>query len=232
MAHLTNYIFSKLCRKLNTDQHIDLDFFLNNVFNGPTVFRIFNKYEIKYLFNFKQLLENTEGYSIKYFQEVPERADTKRLVFETGGRLKYHLDSECKLINNNFIDFNIPADITNLGDKILDEYRHWFKSKVYAEAYFNNQLDLTKLVFDYNMKFPNQYNLPVLNEGYKLIIEISNSNNNEIADVFNYSTFLLNIEQLAIKHQNSFPCKITRTLSKHDYLLKKTGKEGEKNKLN
>lgn len=225
MAHLTNYTFSKLCRKLNINQEIDLDLFLIKVFNDPKVFRIFNKYEVKYLFNYKQLLEDFEGFSKNYFIEVPEKEDSKRLVFEKGGKLKYHLNNECELINNNFIDFNIPPEITNLGDKIVDEFREWFKFKGYAEAYFNHQLDLSKLVFDYNIKFPKQYNLPVLNEGYKLITEISNSNNKETEDAFDYNTFLIKIEHLVKKHENTFSCKTTRILCKFDHLMNKSDAE-------
>ena len=225
MAHLTNYTFSKLCRKLNINEEIDLELFLNKVFNDPKVFRIFNKFEVKYLFNYKQLLEDFEGFSKTYFEEVSEREDTKRLVFEKGGKLKYHLNNECELINNNFIDFNIPSEITNLGDNIVEEYREWFKSKGYAEAYFNHQLDVSKLVFDYNLKFPKLYNLPVLNEGYKLITKISNSSNKETEDIFDYKTFLKKIEHLCRKHENIFSCQTTRILSKFDHLSNKSDAE-------
>ena len=41
MAHLTNYTFSRLCRKLNVNQDINLDLFLKEVFNNQDVFKIF-----------------------------------------------------------------------------------------------------------------------------------------------------------------------------------------------
>ena len=108
MAHLTNYTYSKLCRKLDINQEIDLDLFLKEVYNNPKIYSIFNKLEINYLFVYKQLLDDPEKFQKIYYQEVPERQDTKRMVFEKAGKLKYHLDNKCQLINNNFIDFNIP----------------------------------------------------------------------------------------------------------------------------
>ena len=224
MAHITNYTFGKLCRKLNVNQEIDLVLFLNDVFNDPKIFSIFNKFEIKYLFVYKQILEDLDKFQKTYYQEVPEREDSQRMVFEKGGKLKYHLDSQCNLLNNNFIDFNIPPEITDIGDNVVQEYRDWFKAKGYADEYFNNQLDITKLVFDYNMKFPPKYNVPVLNENYKLITEIPNSKDEKV-ETFDYNNFLLNLEHLQKKHENIFSCKTTRILSKFDYLLDKKDDE-------
>ena len=225
MAHLTNYTFGKLSRKLNVNQEIDLEIFLKQVFNDQKIFQIFNKFEVRYLFVYKQILEDLEGFQKTYYQEVPEREDSKKLVFEKGGKLKYHLNNECKFINNNFIDFNIPPEITDLGYTVVQEYREWFKSRGYAEEYFNNQLDLSKVVFDYNMKFPPKYNLRVLNEDYKLITKIVYSNDIKIEDTFDYDTFLSNIEHLEKKHENIFSCKTTRILSKFDYLINKSDSE-------
>jgi len=225
MAHLTNYTFSKLCRTVMVNREIDLELFTKEVYNNPKIYNIFNKLEVNYLFVYKQLLENPEKFQTEYYQEVPERQDTKRMVFEKAGKLKYHLDNKCQLIHNNFIDFNIPKDIKELGDEVIQEYRDWFKAKGYADAYYNNQLDITKVVFDYNMKFPPKYNIPVLNENYKLITDIKNSNDQRTDEMFDYDTFLNNLEHLEKIHENAFSCKTTRILSKFDYLLDKSDAE-------
>jgi hypothetical protein len=227
MAHLTNYTFSRLCRKLNVNQDINLDLFLKEVFNNQDVFKIFNKIEVNFLFIYRQILEDAENFQINYYQEVPERIDSKRMVFEKAGKLKYHTNINCQFINKNFLDFNIPEDIINLGDEVVEEYRSWFKLKGYADAYFSNQLDISKVVFDYNMKFPPKYQIPILNENYKLITEILNSNDISIEDNFDYETFLANLDNLIKKHQNIFSCKTTRTISKFDYLLEKSKSEIE-----
>ena len=224
MAYLTNYTFGKLCRKLSVNQEIGLELFLKDVFNDPKIFSIFNKFEIRYLFVYKQILEDLDKFQKTYYQEVPDREDTQRMVFEKGGKLKYHIDSQCNLINNNFIDFNIPPEITDIGDNVVQEYRDWFKAKGYADEYFNNQLDITKVVFDYNMKFPPKYDLPVLNENYKLITEIPNSKDEKV-ELFDYDAFLLNLDHLQKKHENIFSSKTTRILSKFDFLLDKKDDE-------
>jgi|688.fasta_scaffold496777_1 hypothetical protein len=224
MAHLTNYTFGKLCRKLSVNQEINLELFIKDVFNDPKIFSVFNKFEIRYLFVYKQILEDLDKFQKTYYQEVPDREDTLRMVFEKGGKLKYHLDNQCSLINNNFIDFNIPPEITAIGDNVVQEYRDWFKAKGYADEYFNNQLDITKVVFDYNMKFPPKYDVPVLNENYKLITEIPNSKDEKV-ELFDYNSFLLNLDHLQKKHENIFSCKTTRILSKFDYLIDKKDDE-------
>jgi hypothetical protein len=225
MAYLTNYTYSKLCRKLNVKQDINLDLFLKEVFNNQDIYRIFNKTEVNFLFIYRQILEDAENFQLIYYQEVPDRIDSKRMVFERAGKLKYHTNNSCVFINKNFIDFNIPEDITNLGDHVVEEYRSWFKLKGYAEAYFNNLLDVSKVVFDYNMKFPNKYEVPVLNENYKLITEIKNSNDINVDDQFDYENFLKNLDHLIKMHQNVFSCQTTRILSKFDYLLDKSDSE-------
>ena len=225
MAYLTNYTFSKLSRKLEVKQEIDLELFLNKVYNDPKIFRLFNKFEIRYLFVYKQLLESLETFQKTYYLFVPEREDTKKLVFEKGGKLKYHLNKECRLINNNFIDFTIPIEITEKGDIIVQEYRDWFKSKGYAEDYFLKKLDLSKVVFDYNMIFPPRYGVSPLNENYKLIMDIANSNDIKVEENFDFDLFLSNIDHLEKKHENIFSCKTSRILSKFDYLLNKSDYE-------
>ena len=66
MAHLTNYTYSKLCRKLDINQEIDLDLFLKEVYNNPKIYIIFNKLEINYLFVYKQLLDDPEKFQKIY----------------------------------------------------------------------------------------------------------------------------------------------------------------------
>lgn len=228
MAYLTKYTFSKLCKKIDVNQDITLELFIEKIYNNPRIYRIFNKFEIKYLFIYKLLLEDSENFEKTYYREVPERIDTKKMVFEKSGKLKYHLFNNCKLILNKFLDFNIPPEITALGNDAVDEFRNWFKSQGYAEAYYNNKLEISKVVFDYNMKYPvlyREFKVPVLNENYKLITELDNTSNSQINISFDYETFLNNLEHLLNTYDNKFPCRNTKILSKFDYLINKSDKE-------
>jgi hypothetical protein len=225
MAFITNYTFNKLCRNLDIKKEIDLQTFKDHIFNDANLFYLFNKLELKYLFNYKNLLENDEKYIAEYYQYIPKSIDTNSYVFEKPRKLKYHLTNECECLNHDYVDFHIPEDITDLGDKVVEEFRTWFKSKGYAQKYFNGTLNNSKVVFDFNMIFPSKYNIKPLNEHYKLVLELENSNTYELNSAFNYDKFKENISIIKKKRMNRFQCKISRSLSKFDYLLNKSDSE-------
>ncbi|MGO4912498.1 hypothetical protein [Leeuwenhoekiella sp. W20_SRS_FM14] len=227
MAHLTNYTFSKLCKKLEINRDIDLDLFVEYVYEDPQIYYILNKFEIKYLFNYRTLLEDEDKFYAEYYQEVPERVDTQTYVFERAGKLKYHLNNSCAFINKDFIDFNIPPEIQELGNEVVTEFREWFKSKGYAEEYYNGTLDTEKVVFNYNVKFPPKYKVPVLNENYELVKRLPNSNNVMREQEFDLTAFQETIIHLKTKYYNEFSCKVSRIISKFDYLLRKSDQEIE-----
>lgn len=225
MAYITNFTYSKLCRNLNITTEIDLQTFIYHIYDDASLFYFFNKLELKYLFNYKNILENEEEYLVQYYQHVPKRIDTKSFVFEKPRKLKYHLSNKCECMNHDYVDFHIPQDIRDLGEDVVEEYRNWFKGKGYAHEYFQGVLDISKVVFDYNMIFPPKYRVKPLNEKYKLVLELSNSNVHEIENTFDYSGFLNNIIDIKKRRANKFQCKVTRTLSKFDYLINKSDEE-------
>ena len=225
MAFITNYTFNKLCKNLNINEEINLQIFKDHIYNDANLFYIFNKLELKYLFNYRNLLENDETCIAEYYQYIPKTADTKRYVFEKPRKLKYHLSNECECLNHDYVDFHIPGDIIDLGEEVVEEFRTWFKSKGYAQKYFNGTLSNAKVVFDFNMIFPSKFNIKPLNESYKLVLELDNSNTYEINLAFDYNQFKENISIIKKKRTNRFQCKIARTLAKFDYLLKKSDNE-------
>jgi hypothetical protein len=225
MAFITNYTFNKLCKNLDIKNEIDMQTFKDHIYNDANLFYFFNKLELKYLFNYKNLLENDEKYIAEYYQYVPKSIDTKSYVFEKPRKLKYHLTNECNFLNHDYVDFHIPKDITDLGDKVVEEFRAWFKSKGYAQKYFNGTLKNSKVVFDFNMKFPPKYDIKPLNENYKLVLELGNSSTYELDLAFDYDRFKENINIIKKKRTNRLQCKVTRTLAKFDYLVSKSDSE-------
>jgi hypothetical protein len=225
MDFITKYTFSKLCRNLDIKKEIDLQTFKDHIYNDEILFYIFNKFELKYLFNYKNLLENDEQYIAEYYQYVPKTIDTKSYVFEKPRKLKYHLTGDCEFLNSDYVDFHIPKDITDLGLEAVNEFRTWFKSKEYAQKYFNGTLSNSKVVFDFNMKFPSKYNIKPLNENYKLVLELENSNTCKIKSEFEYDDFKENIKIIKRKRNNRFGCGISKKLTKFDYLLYKSDNE-------
>lgn len=228
MPYLTKYTFSKLCGKIHIKEDIDLDFFLDNIYDDASLYFIFNKQEIKFLFKYKSILDDEINFIAEYYKEVPPREDHKNYVFEKAGKLKYHLYDTCKMINSDFIDFPIPQEIKDLGDDAIDEFRNWFKNKGYAEKYYEHTLDKYKVIFDYNSYFPSRLGVTTLNENSKLIEEIPNSNIVESTGEFDYKIFLKNLEHLKLLFDNLFSCNVSRTLSKFQYLLNKSDSEIEK----
>lgn len=102
MAYLTNFTFSKLCKSLPINLEIVLEVFLEYIYDDIEIFFIFNKFELKYLFNYKNILENEEKFSEKFYEQIPEQEDTKTYVFERVGKSKYHLTNTCSLIKKIF----------------------------------------------------------------------------------------------------------------------------------
>lgn len=225
MAYLTNYTYSRLCKKLDPNLELDLDKFLEFVYNDKFIFFIFNRIEIKYLFNYKNILENEDKFYAEYYQKISERKDTHNYVFETGGKLNYHLFSDCSFIHKDFVDFHIPPEIKDLGEDVVEKYRYWFKEKRYAELFFQNKLEQRKVVLDYNSKFPKENGVKPLNEGYELIQKLANSSSKEKKSEFDIEKFKDKLEHLKNKFNNEFPCKVTRILSKFDFLLKRGDEE-------
>lgn len=220
MAFLTNHTFGKLCRKVEINKDIDLDVFIKHVYDDPAIYYMLNSLERKYLFKFRALLENEGNFFVQYYKEVPEREDKKQYVYESAGKLKYHTSRDCHFITKDFVDFVVPQEIRDLGDDAVEEYRQWFKDKGYADQYFDHRLKPEKVVVSYNLKFPSQLGVAPLNEGFKLIEERPNSNNITIEESFDYDKFLEELEEWKDHYRNVFSCKVLRTLSKYQYLLR------------
>ena len=45
-----------------------------------------------------------------------EKKDSKEFVFDKEGKTKYHLTGDCEFIKKDYLDFNIPDEIRELGD--------------------------------------------------------------------------------------------------------------------
>jgi hypothetical protein len=45
MAYLTKYTFGKLCKKIEVNRKITLELFVNEIYNNPRIYNVFNKFE-------------------------------------------------------------------------------------------------------------------------------------------------------------------------------------------
>jgi hypothetical protein len=222
MAHLTKSNLGKLCQKLKINNEIDLDIFVNNIYNDKEIYYILNRIEIEYLFKYKMMLDNEDEFFAEYFEKVAEKEDSKTFVFNKGGKMKYHLSSDCKLLKKDYLDFAIPQDIQDLGDKDIEEYRDWFRDNNFADRFKNKTIGKDLIIKAFNDKYTKEpYNIKKIEDNSNLlIVEIPNSSIRYIEKDYNKVEFIKKITELKKQFQNIFQCKISRKLSKFKYLLK------------
>ncbi len=226
MAYLTKYNFSKLCQTIEINRHISMDAFLKYIYDDKEVYYILNKMEIEFLFKYKMMLKDEKKFLVEFYKEIPEREDTKTMVFNRGGKIKYHLTDKCKLLRKDYIDFDIPIDIQEEGDEAIEEYRNWFKSNNYGENYKLGKITKDRIIRDFNLKYPSKYGLkPIENNSNILVVEIPNSSKEQLIEEFDIKGFKERITALKTKWRNYFPCKVSRTFSKYKYLLRKSDEE-------
>lgn len=220
-GYLTNYTFNKLCKTLDLKEIPSQEVFVRTVFDNRHVYSILNKMEIKHLFNFAHLLKDEETFIIEYFKHVPERSDSKTMVFDEGGKSKYHLSQDCVFMSKDYKDFHIPQEISSRGDQAVEEYRDWFKSNGFYERFFSGNIRQSTIIYRYNSKYPEKYGVPPLNDNYELIEKIPNSNIKSVEPDFDYNSFESELNHLVELHITNYPNRIAKLLSKMDFLLYK-----------
>ena len=225
MAYLTNYTYKKLCFNLDIKQEINLNTFLEYIYNDPKVYYFFNKLDLKYLFNVKNILENEVDYRINHFRYVPPKEDTNSFVFEKKEKLKYHLDSSCKFLQKDFKNYTVPAELKEKGTEAVEMYRNWFIENNFKERFENGEIDKKTILFRYNSKFPRLLDVPVLNENYELIKTIDNSGSICEDEIFDFQDFTKTIDECVKLKDSMVQCKVHRTLSKFDYLVNRSDTE-------
>ncbi len=230
MAYLTRYNCSKLCRTLDINTDIDLEFFTTHIHNNPKIYYILNKLEREYLFKQKAILKDEKQFQLTYFEKVPENEDTFNYVFESTGKVKYHLYEDCSLLNKNFLNFQVPKEVKDLGEKEVINFRNWFiandfemlfktKDKEQAKKILNNRYNAKYSTQPYNFKqLDENSNILVINVESKKMKDISNNN-------FDVKKFESELDECIKQWYNAFQCPISRKISKFKYLLKRDNLE-------
>lgn len=226
MAFLTKSNLSQLCQKLNINVEVSLKMFLDHIYNDTEIYSMLNKREIEYLFKYKMLLDDEEKFVVEYYQEVPEKEDTKDYVFNKGGKMKYHLSPECKLISKDYLDFNIPEEIKIIGDIAINEYRDWFNQNNFGDKFRNKAIDKNAIIFAFNSKYPAKYKIkPIEDNSNLLVIEQPNSKHENVNHEYNVEATQLRLEKLKNEWNTNFSCRVTRVIAKFKHLLNKTDQE-------
>jgi hypothetical protein len=211
MAYITNYTLSKLAKSLESSEKITEEIFIKHIYKDKRLHPFFTTWELKYLFNFKRLLENEKGH-LKYFIQVPEKKDTGTYVFERDSKLKYHLYDDCELLIKNFTGFIIPPEVKKAG--LVREFRNWFKENNFVDKFEAQQITGQVIIRKYNREFAKKYGLAELNEDYNLVEEKPNSGHEKRVDNFNTEEFYNTIEKCIAYKKNRLNDREKRILGK------------------
>lgn len=80
-----------------------------------------SKYELKYLLYLKTLFKDPEKLFIEIYKPIINK-DTYQYVFESTKKPSYHKDKDCKMLNANFQNFEIPFEIkARVRERALSE---------------------------------------------------------------------------------------------------------------
>ena len=229
MAFLTKYNLSQLSQKLEINCEVTLPMFLEHIYNDEEIFSILNKREILYLFKYKMLLDDEDKFAVEYYNNVPEKEDTKDYVFNKGGKMKYHLTSDCKLISKDYLDFSIPEEIRKIGNVAVAEYRNWFNQNKYGDKFRAKTIDTNTIISAFNSKYPSKYNFsPIEENSNLLVIEQPNSTHDKVSFEYDKEATFAELNELKLKWQTHFPCRVTKTMAKFKHLLSKSDDEIQK----
>lgn len=209
MASITNSTFNLLVFKssaqLSDNYEKTLEFFLDNVINRKILFYSFNNLERSRLFTAKMLLKDEKLFISHYYNKLKEKKDDLRFVFSKGGRYKFHIYEDCKLIKNSYLDFKVPVEISNLGYQITEEYRKWFVENQFKEMYIsskNQELVNYEISRRYNDSFVRKYNFKPMPTTFDFIIMNENSGQKSISYEFDKNQFNKKLEHLINERNN------------------------------
>jgi len=111
-------------------------------------------FEKNQILAFKELIGNTEKFFQEIYKPIELYQDTYTYVYERDGQQpSYHIDKNCRFLNQDYEDFSIPPSIRKNKDGTLNmakihEFRMWFQTVEYLY-----KGDIEAFVFRLNSKF-------------------------------------------------------------------------------
>lgn len=220
MAFVTKSVFGQLAVKLdlrNDNNVIDKDFFINNVYYNEEIYPILYKPDIKRLYNYKLLLENSNN-AIEYFIYNEKKEDDLTRVNNKGGYLKFHLYKNCEALNKDYLDFIVPQEVIERGFDLVNTYRGWFKTMKFYEQFSNKQINDKEIVELYNNVFAKTHNLKELNIDYKISEFMYHSGNQFVQESFNLKNFESKLDEIIGYRMSITAGKTNKFLAKLNYM--------------
>ena len=85
------------------------------------------KKEQQWLGAARMFYENPEFY-VDYIYQKSERRTDPNLVYVAGSPA-YHAKQDCDILKKNYVNYEIPLEITGRGDATVHAFREWWKSE-------------------------------------------------------------------------------------------------------
>lgn len=235
---MTEASFKKLISKLSINVEITEELFTKEIYPNGQLYYLLNDLERKDLFNYAMLLKDEEQFATRYYKYVPEEPDTKRLVFNEGGKTKYHLDCDCNFLKQDYLDFFIPEEILKLHKAFVKEYcdggemnitdyvkeyRDWFKDNLFKERYLKGEISIGFINREFNRKYCLKYGIsPLVENSGILVLEKKNSNIETIDYSLDMISFKRELSQLLSEYADRFRVTEAQKIAKHSYLAKES----------
>lgn len=192
MAFITKSVFNRLQNsKVTMYSNVSIELF-QEIERNFRVSQVLTDLDYNKLNNYVQINSNSfsNGYVGNYL--LP-RMDTYSYVFENPTAYKYHLFDDCPYLSSDFFNYIVPDDVKNLGSNIVEEFRKWFLENGFDKIIADEKEIVAKMTFKYNTSFARKYQLPPLNESYKLFIHVQNTTYVLKEKYYRYSDIKTNI---------------------------------------
>ena len=217
MAYITNAVYNKLI-KTNRPQTVQVPPELYNEINYYFgVSDVLGSYEFNMLGeHIRMCLGKNQNDSSPYLQP---KQDMFIYVFETEGAYKYHLYEDCMYLNNDFNNYIIPEEVRYRGQDMVRQYRNWFTSNGFDKITGDEKEVVSRITFKYNTEFAKTHNLPILNEGYELIVSLKNSTFTLSKKYYNLVRVQNNVKKYIKDYKFHFSNRTIIDLMKFSYLV-------------
>jgi hypothetical protein len=247
-VYITGSSYRQLTKNSITTISIDkIENFLKNKLNYPRLFFLFTKKNLEFLFkNYLFLSGAEESKEFIKYNYVKEREDDYKYVIELEGKLKYHINKNCKFLVSGFNNFFIPKPIADFEkiDKdihsiLVEKIREWFKENDFTiEKYKAGKLTDRYLTNKFNSEFVTSINEEILKDKNNKLNKIfisdnlyrwyvhKNSGVYEVNQSFEINDFNRNVSELL--EERKLLCKNQDEyyiLGNFDYLFDKSDSE-------
>lgn len=218
MAYITENNLKKILidvdkRKLSSDLPLTTDIKLMEILSIP---------ELQWLHGYKLLCIDPSFVFDNKLQKISPKKDTKTWANEQdNAKPSYHYDKDCERLKSKYINFKIPDEVKNRGNKEIERFRAWFKENIHI-------LETNEEGFIIRLKMA--FNLHSINDNSKLLLDNSGVKDFETVTLEETKIKINKILHEAEKYRNS-RSDITKEINKWGYATHKCPDVKNKNSI-